>query len=58
MTVLPLVRILATDFLFCLYLCVFLLQFVCNAVVELGQIHYERMTLDRDVDPTSARTSS
>lgn len=54
---LPLVRILATDFLFYLYLCVFLLQFVCNAVVELGQIHYERMTLDRDVDPTSARTS-
>jgi len=28
MTVVPLVRFLVTDFLFCLYLCVLLLQFV------------------------------
>lgn len=31
---------------------------VCKAVVELWQIDYERMTLDGDVDPVSARTSS
>lgn len=30
----------------------------CRAAVELWQIHYERVTLDRDADPVSARTSS